>query len=508
MIRIISTSIGLGLASLVMGQAPANDSCHQAIPVTCGTSVSGTTINSTLDSADAPVCGPASITAGGVWYSFVGTGDFVTLSTCDSATFDTKISVFTGPCGGLSCVAGNDDGQDCTLLTSIVGFNSSLGVPYYILVHGFATETGDFTLSVTCSAPCTVFPANDICQNAAALTVYSDTLSCVSDTGTNVCAVLGMNTPCDPYGNVQDVWYTFNSGSYQAVYITLSEITGSGYEFALYDTSCSSEPFFCAQPVPGEHVLIGLSAATTYWLQVWNGGFSHAGECSICVSGYVPPPPPDNDPCVDADALTVNTTCVFTAGTCVSATQDLAPITCNSFTSASAYDVWYSFVATSSNVDIIVDPGFDPVVELLDGCTGATLGCSDSVGIAPELIVATGLAVGNTYYVRVYPWQAFPDPLFSDGDFEICVVHGAVSVETPRQTSAVVFPNPNAGIFSVRGITPGNRLVITDVVGREAHSRMATSETEIIAMESGHKGIYFLTVAGDAGLQAIRLVLE
>ena len=44
----------------------------------------------------------------GVWYKMDGTGDMITLDTCGS-DFDTKLAVFSGDCGLLDCVAGNDD---------------------------------------------------------------------------------------------------------------------------------------------------------------------------------------------------------------------------------------------------------------------------------------------------------------------------------------------------------------------------------------------------------------
>ena len=89
----------------------------------------------------APFCGTTDGTGGGVWYSFVGTGDGVVVTTCNPATnYDTKIRVYTGSCGALVCVAGNDD-DPCGALRSRVSFVSNLGVTYYILVHGFGGAT-------------------------------------------------------------------------------------------------------------------------------------------------------------------------------------------------------------------------------------------------------------------------------------------------------------------------------------------------------------------------------
>ena len=131
---------------------PANDEIAGAVSVTCGSTTSGTTTNATQGSDESTFCG-TSVTTEGVWYEFTGTGDQITASTCDAATFDTKISVYTGTSGSLTCVGGNDDFTGCTGGTSQVSFTSTVGTTYWILVHGFGGQTGDFDLSITCTTP-------------------------------------------------------------------------------------------------------------------------------------------------------------------------------------------------------------------------------------------------------------------------------------------------------------------------------------------------------------------
>lgn len=134
---------------------PINDECVNAATISCGQTLNGTTTNATIDSGPSP-CGTASITSPGVWYSFVGGGTMTTLSTCDQATFDTKISVFTGSCGSLSCVDGNDDGIGCSGFTSEVSVPTIAGVTYYVLVHAFGGAEGDFSLTMECESDYTM----------------------------------------------------------------------------------------------------------------------------------------------------------------------------------------------------------------------------------------------------------------------------------------------------------------------------------------------------------------
>jgi hypothetical protein len=131
--------------------APANDACAGATNISCGSTISGSTTSATSDAV--ATCGTTLNTAPGTWHKFTGDGSTVTLSTCtDSTNFDTKIGVFSGTCGTLSCVAGNDDNSTCSFgsTRSTVTFATSAGIQYYVLVTGSGTSSGKYRLSMTC----------------------------------------------------------------------------------------------------------------------------------------------------------------------------------------------------------------------------------------------------------------------------------------------------------------------------------------------------------------------
>jgi hypothetical protein len=122
---------------------PANDLCANRASISCGGSVAGTTVNATVDNAGTCV---TTNTAPGVWYSFMGNNSIVTLNTCGSG-YDSKLSVYTGSCGTFTCVTGNDD--FCSLQSQVTFF-AATGTEYFVLVHGFSSATGAFTLNATC----------------------------------------------------------------------------------------------------------------------------------------------------------------------------------------------------------------------------------------------------------------------------------------------------------------------------------------------------------------------
>ena len=124
----------------------ANDDCSGAVAVLCGSITSGTTVGAALDTE---VDCPMPLTAPGVWYAFVGTGAMVSADVC-TASYDTKLYVYTGTCGSLTCVDGNDD--YCSTRSRVDWFAEN-GTTYYILVHGYSTNTGTFDLTVDCTDP-------------------------------------------------------------------------------------------------------------------------------------------------------------------------------------------------------------------------------------------------------------------------------------------------------------------------------------------------------------------
>ena len=149
----IDNTCDVALSAVSFTCPPPNDLCANAIPVACNSITAGTTINAST-TGNPGTCTTGLGTAGGVWYTVTGWGGQMTASLCGSG-FDTKIGVFTGSCGALTCVAGNDD--FCGLQSSVT-WTSMAATTYTIYVTGFSTATGNFQLQVACgdeNPPCT-----------------------------------------------------------------------------------------------------------------------------------------------------------------------------------------------------------------------------------------------------------------------------------------------------------------------------------------------------------------
>ena len=138
----------------------ANDACVGASLLTCGSTVlaNNSECSSTDDDPGCATFQPANPSAG-LWFTFVGTGTEVTLTTCLPGTiFDTYMSVYTGTCGNLTCVAGNDDQSEpyyndlCEVFAfaSTVVMDTELGEQYWVLIQGVEGGVGTFELGMTC----------------------------------------------------------------------------------------------------------------------------------------------------------------------------------------------------------------------------------------------------------------------------------------------------------------------------------------------------------------------
>ncbi|GAA4053227.1 hypothetical protein GCM10022409_45180 [Hymenobacter glaciei] len=164
---------GVGTSPTDFLVPPANDLCANAVPIACGQTLTGTTVGAGAVGDPTASC-IESVDGGGVFYRFVGTGETTLLSTCHPATnYDSKVFVYTGTCGGLACVGGNDDGPVCGTTASEVTFASVAGTSYLIFVSGYAGAVGSFGLSVTCGTA----PRTDQAAKAARTPVGTSAFS-------------------------------------------------------------------------------------------------------------------------------------------------------------------------------------------------------------------------------------------------------------------------------------------------------------------------------------------
>ncbi|RIK69021.1 MAG: hypothetical protein DCC65_01555 [Planctomycetota bacterium] len=174
--------------------APPGDNCDDPVgPLAIPSVTMGSTVGTSIDTA--PLCG-TSISAPGVWYTVIGTGNTITASMCTGTPYDAKLNVYCGPCNNLTCVTGIDD--FCGLQPQ-VSWCSQAGALYRILVQGFSGATGSFTLTLSDNGvPCT---ATVLCAAVGGCCIDGE---CIIRTEDDCAALggdyLGDETDCSPVG--------------------------------------------------------------------------------------------------------------------------------------------------------------------------------------------------------------------------------------------------------------------------------------------------------------------
>jgi len=358
-----------------------NDACSNAIPVTCGSTVAGTTVGSTPDAT--PFCGTSN-TSPGVWYRLTGTGTQITVNTCAAATFDTKLTVFTGTCSTLTCISGNDD--FCGLRSQVT-FSSVAGAQYYVLVHGFGSATGTFTLTTTCVNPIT----NDNCSNATPIGCNTTV------TGTTVGATVDAAPFCGTSITAPGVWYRL-TGTGQTV--TVNTCTGTTYDskISVYSGTCASltcisgNDDFCGLQ---SQVTFPTTAGVQYYVLVHGFG-SATGTFTLSTTCFTPPV---NDQCQNAIPLGCGS---VVTGTTSGASIDPAPF-CS--TSVTAPGVWYRIAGTGDRITVSSCGGtaYDNKISVYTGNCNAfscVTGNDDFCGLQSQVTFCS--TPGVQYFILVH----------------------------------------------------------------------------------------------------------
>ncbi|MCH9666132.1 MAG: putative metal-binding motif-containing protein, partial [Gammaproteobacteria bacterium] len=194
-----------------------------------------------------------------------------------------------------------------------------------------------------------------------------------------------------------------------------------------------------------------------------NGTSSYIGPFSFTTNTS---PLPTNDFCEDAvfllqetdketsgDATAVSGTLVGGAGSNIPFETCVVPGNARD-------DVWYSFIAQTSEVSITVENlSFDAVISLFSGSCNSLgdEGCEDSAITSPanEQLNATSMSIGDTYFVRVY-YQGFNTPLNATFDIKIWSDKTIIDSDMDKYSDVVDCAPNDEDIYPGAPETPDN----------------------------------------------------
>ena len=214
-------------------------------------------------------------------------------------------------------------------------------------------------------------------------------------------------------GLAKDVWFKFTySTNMDSIVVDPGPNPDADIVAELFSGSCGSlvniscsnfaEPNSNNQSEGFYLAALGLTPGNEYYFRVYG---SNGIETAFTVLAKTASnlPPPANDDCNNAQVINAGQA---VGGNTIGATQSLAPIACNGFTSSEAKDVWFRFQKIPQIQSLVVFPeSVDLVVELRSACgtTATSIACSDIAGVnSIEQISLTSLTNGSFYFVRVY----------------------------------------------------------------------------------------------------------
>ncbi len=296
------TSTNVTVCLSVPPPPPANDDCSNAITLgaaCAGSPVAGSTLLSTVDAIYSNCgAGGTNTTQRGVWYKYVGDNNNVTINTCNATGYDSRITVYSGTCGALTCVTGNDDMlAACSVNSnrSQVSFDAFTGTDYYVFIHGYQLDpslsaTGNFILSISCTALCTPIVTNSTCATAIGQSVPT---SCSSFTVNNNCAGTALSEPpgAPLFGTYPNLWYSFIAPATDVNIRATLNGTATNVGFVVYPSCGGTNVGFVYPAASGtSYVFSGLTSGNTYYVQVYTP-IANKGTFDLCLFYELCPTP-------------------------------------------------------------------------------------------------------------------------------------------------------------------------------------------------------------------------
>lgn len=119
-----------------VGAQTSSNSCSSADSATHITGPGTFNVASFDGDYPTPSCAGSSVASNGEWFAYTPSGDYKVIVSSDISGnngIDTRLHIYTGSCGSLTCVAGSDDdGSSVHGRLSVAEFNASAGNTYYI----------------------------------------------------------------------------------------------------------------------------------------------------------------------------------------------------------------------------------------------------------------------------------------------------------------------------------------------------------------------------------------
>lgn len=313
-------------------------------------------------------------------------------------------------------------------------------------------------------------------------------------------------------GNVTFTWTAPASGP-----------TPTSYNLYAYDDALGTNPFLIGNfPTTSADLTINVYETEIFWGVVPVNIATEATGCDVwSFTTEVCTVCPVNDNCDDATSIVQETNIATvdlatpTAGTIENATNSgLAAEPCAGFTGTANDDVWYSFEALTTDVNVTVEvigTAFDVVIQLYSGTCGALVveSCADATVVTvpiAEQVSATGLTVGETYYFRVYQYGTAAT---AGKTFNAKVwTPQTLSVDSFDNNGFTYFPNPVKNTLQLNAQSNIQNVSIFNMLGQEVLRTAPNNVDSTVDMSALQTGAYFVKVTINDRTETVRVIKQ
>ncbi|MAX71738.1 MAG: hypothetical protein CMC76_11700 [Flavobacteriaceae bacterium] len=234
--------------------------------------------------------------------------------------------------------------------------------------------------------------------------------------------------------------------------------------------------------------------------------------CDYSLGSFSYACPPSNDECIAAEVLSVENNIPDLA----SATQIAGTIAAASDSGITGCagtandDVWFSFVATSEDINIDVTDDFDGVIELFSGECGSLVSveCDDyDATYGNPRISRTDFVVGETYYLRVFYYYGGTT---STPDFTIALWSSSTlsTNDFDNQAAFTYYPNPVKNTLTLNAQNNIDNVVMYNMLGQEVLRATPNTIDSELDMSQLNSGTYFVQVTIANTTKTVRVIKQ
>jgi hypothetical protein len=251
--KVLLILFALGIMPITTFGQTSSDSCSDASSATPITAPGVYNVGDIDGDAPNPICPDNTNSApNGEWFKYEPTADYFVTVTSDlpqNNNEDTRLHIYSGTCGALTCLSGNDDDNG---FTSTATFNAEAGETYYIAWDNYWTASNfDFELLEQTIAPLVSFTSASISapgSDRGAVDMNGDFLDDIVSVSTSTLTINYQQ----PDGSFNKVSYS-TGGTYSASWsMAAGDFDRNGYNDIVYGNSS------------GAHVVKANSTGTGY----------------------------------------------------------------------------------------------------------------------------------------------------------------------------------------------------------------------------------------------------